>query len=366
MIVFPCHVCRTDLSADDGHVGQLVKCPRCQTVLRVPASPDDPAAALAAMHAGAGGPATADTTYGIHGGPANSPAGQPGGGYPAPYTTYPPPGATAPAASSASMIAGGAYAQNRPTGRRYGFNCGFCSSRLEATESMAAQEGQCPTCGNTITIPILDRYGRLIDPKTRQIIKQDPHPVHAYAAAGDRAPGIIRQKDGKQSIRCPRCAGMSAITANNCKACGMPFTMEGTTLEAAGSSNGFAVASLVLGIIGIPASCAVIPPVLAVVFGDHRADADQPGERRRRREGDGRGRHRARGDRVPDLADDRVEVVRAAVKHPPHRVSFYCRIAGDSPSPPSRSRDHGRLQDHLPERKDIRRAGRDRQHQLLR
>jgi hypothetical protein len=41
---------------------------------------------------------------------------------------------------------------------------------------MAAQEGQCPTCGNNITIPILDRYGRLIDPKTRQIIKQDPHP----------------------------------------------------------------------------------------------------------------------------------------------------------------------------------------------
>src|SRR5213079_3653291 len=80
-------------------------------------------------------------------------------------------------------------------GKRYGFNCGYCSSRLEATESMAAQEGQCPTCGNQITIPILDRYGRLIDPKTRLIIKQDPHPVHAYAAAGDRAPAILRAKD---------------------------------------------------------------------------------------------------------------------------------------------------------------------------
>jgi hypothetical protein len=47
----------------------------------------------------------------------------------------------------------------------------------------------------------------------------------------------------------------------------MPFTMEGTTLEAAGTSNGFCVASLVLGIIGIPAFCAVLPPVLAVIFG---------------------------------------------------------------------------------------------------
>ncbi|HLL91258.1 MAG TPA: DUF4190 domain-containing protein, partial [Tepidisphaeraceae bacterium] len=152
-------------------------------------------------------------------------------------------------------------------GKRYGFNCGYCSSRLEATEAMAAQEGQCPTCGNTITIPILDRYGRLIDPKTRQIIKQDPHPVHAYAAAGDRAPKILRTETRQQVIQCPRCAGVSPVSANNCKACGMPFTMEGTTLEAAGTSNGFAVASLVLGIIGIPAACSVIFPILAVVFG---------------------------------------------------------------------------------------------------
>jgi hypothetical protein len=155
----------------------------------------------------------------------------------------------------------------RSGGRRYGFNCGYCSSRLEATEAMGAQDGQCPTCGNNITIPILDRYGRLIDPKTRQIIKQDPHPVHAYAAAGDRAPQIIRQKDSKQIIVCPRCKGASPISANNCKACGMPFTMEGTTLEAAGSSNGFCVASLVLGIIGLPVFCTVITPVLAVIFG---------------------------------------------------------------------------------------------------
>jgi hypothetical protein len=152
-------------------------------------------------------------------------------------------------------------------GKRYGFNCGYCSSRLEATESMAAQEGQCPTCGNNITIPILDRYGRLIDPKTRQIIKQDPHPVHAYAAAGERAPTILRSKDGKQTIKCPRCGGLSPITANHCKGCGMPFTMEGTTLEAAGTSNGFCVASLVLGIIGLPAACVILPSVLAIIFG---------------------------------------------------------------------------------------------------
>lgn len=132
---------------------------------------------------------------------------------------------------------------------------------------MASQEGQCPTCGNQITIPILDRYGRLIDPKTQQIIRQDPHPVHAYAAAGERAPRILRDPDKKQFILCPRCSAASPITANNCKSCGMPFTMEGTTVEANGANNGFCVASLVLGIIGLPASVVVVPPLLAIVFG---------------------------------------------------------------------------------------------------
>jgi len=132
---------------------------------------------------------------------------------------------------------------------------------------MAGQEGQCPTCGNQITIPILDRYGRLIDPNTKLIIKQDPHPVHTYAAAGDRAPKIVRGADGVQSIVCVRCGARSPIAANNCKGCGMPFTMEVTTAEAAGASNGFCVSALVLGIIGIPGSCAVLPSILAIIFG---------------------------------------------------------------------------------------------------
>jgi DNA-directed RNA polymerase subunit RPC12/RpoP len=224
MIVFPCHICRTSLSAEVNQAGTLLRCPVCRTTLRVPV-PETVAA----------GAATANRVV-------------------------------------AASVGGGIGVQRPPSGsrfsgRRYGFNCGYCSSRLEATESMAAQEGQCPTCGNQITIPILDRYNRLIDPKTRQIIKQDPHPVHAYAAAGARAPKIVRTNDGKQLIVCPRCSANSPITNNNCKNCGMPFTMEGTTVDAIGANNGFCVASLVLGIIGLPTFFIVIPSVLAVIFG---------------------------------------------------------------------------------------------------
>jgi len=224
MIVFVCHVCRTSLSAEDAQSGQLVRCPTCLTTLRVPASVPQEAGVAAGAIGGGGSFAQHQPSFGQHSG-------------------------------------------MRTGGKRYGFNCGYCSSRLEATEAMGAQEGQCPTCGNNITIPILDRYGRLIDPKTRQIIKQDPHPVHAYAAAGERAPGIIRSQDGKHSIRCPRCSSVSPITANNCKSCGMPFTMEGTTLEATGTNNGFCVAGLVLGIIGLIPCTFALPSALALVFG---------------------------------------------------------------------------------------------------
>jgi hypothetical protein len=47
----------------------------------------------------------------------------------------------------------------------------------------------------------------------------------------------------------------------------MPFTMEGTTVQPVGTRNGFAVASLVLGIISIPTFFAIVTPVLAITFG---------------------------------------------------------------------------------------------------
>ncbi len=156
------------------------------------------------------------------------------------------------------------------SGRRYGFLCSYCSSRLEAVESMAGQQGTCPTCGNSIVIPILDYRGRLIDPTSGQIIKPDPHPVHAYAAAGHKAPQIIASPGSEDRIiRCPRCSRANSLASNNCVGCGLPFTMEGTVGDSISGSNSAAVASLVLGIVGLLGGfCIVgIPPILAIVFG---------------------------------------------------------------------------------------------------
>ena len=133
---------------------------------------------------------------------------------------------------------------------------------------MAGQAGTCPTCGNQILIPILDHRGRLIDPTSGKIIKQDPHPVHAYAAAGHRAPAIITNSAGESKIKCPRCTRENPISSNNCAGCGLPFTMDGTIGDAISGTNTWAVASLVLGIVSLVGGfCFGVPPILAVIFG---------------------------------------------------------------------------------------------------
>ena len=95
--------------------------------------------------------------------------------------------------------------------------------------------------------------GRLIDPTSGQVIKQDPHPVHAYAAAGHKAPQIVTlQTSGESFIQCPRCNRQNPLASNNCLGCGLPFTMDGTAGDSMAGTNTWAVASLVLGIVGLP------------------------------------------------------------------------------------------------------------------
>ena len=133
---------------------------------------------------------------------------------------------------------------------------------------MAAQEGQCPTCGNTITIPILDRYGRLIDPKTRQIIKQDPHPVHAYAAAGERAPAIIRGPDGKQIDPLPALpAGSARSPPTTARAAACPSRWKARRWRPPARATGSASRRWCWGSSASPRAASCIPPLLAIIFG---------------------------------------------------------------------------------------------------
>lgn len=142
--------------------------------------------------------------------------------------------------------------EHSATERRFGFRCLRCQSVLEAAVSQSGRQGQCPSCGAVFTIPAVDwRSGLAVSDADPGADGELPIPVHAYAAAGEHAPQIVRHKDDSLAIICPRCQRECSIVANSCTGCGLPFTMEGASPEAetAGTSQGRA--ALTVGIVAL-------------------------------------------------------------------------------------------------------------------
>ncbi len=124
---------------------------------------------------------------------------------------------------------------------------------MEALIAQSGTPGRCPTCAAVFNIPRVDpRTGLALGIGDSGETRQDPTPVHAYAAAGDKAPEIVHLEGAGRAIVCPRCAATSDIEENYCAACGFPFTMEGANRAAQTTADGYAVACFVVGLISLP------------------------------------------------------------------------------------------------------------------
>jgi DNA-directed RNA polymerase subunit RPC12/RpoP len=151
---------------------------------------------------------------------------------------------------------------------RFNFACPRCESQLESDTGPMGQVGKCPTCGARFVIPRfspgtgVSDVAKLIDAND-----QDPTPMHAYAASGHQAPRIRREADGTLKIECPRCGHPCDVAADNCAACGVPFTMEGVPRTRLGGGSALATASLVLGLLALPLCLLLVPAALAVALG---------------------------------------------------------------------------------------------------
>ncbi len=140
---------------------------------------------------------------------------------------------------------------------RFNFSCRLCGSVLEALIAQSGTPGRCPTCAAVFHVPgVHPRTGLALGAGAGTgdsgETEQDPTPVHAYAAAGDKAPEIVHVDGAGWAIVCPRCAATSDIERNYCAACGFPFTMEGANRAAQSTADGYAVASFVVGLISLP------------------------------------------------------------------------------------------------------------------
>jgi len=148
-------------------------------------------------------------------------------------------------------------------GTLFSFRCALCNSRLEAYTGLVGRRGQCPTCGAQFRVPAPTEAAVRTGGTDPQ--REYAQPVHAFAAAGDKAPKIVRLANGQQAIQCPRCNATNRVDRNNCRNCAAPFTLEGAESKTPG--GGLATASLVVGIIGLFTFCLMIPSLLAVIFG---------------------------------------------------------------------------------------------------
>jgi hypothetical protein len=114
---------------------------------------------------------------------------------------------------------------------------------------------------------------------------QNPTPVHAYAAAGEKAPRIIRLEDDTAAIECPRCNQQSPVRSNSCPSCGLPFTMEGMNPSVSTCTDGKVNAALAFSFVALPLSfcggIGIVPGVIACVLGVYSQMGEQSSDRTR-------------------------------------------------------------------------------------
>lgn len=118
-------------------------------------------------------------------------------------------------------------AETKASGQRFHFRCLRCGSVLEGYSSQSDQSGRCPSCDAVFTVPRVDpRTGLAVQHADPGDDGEPPTPVHAYAAAGNKAPHIVRGDDDHLEIECPRCQRRSPVSSDSCPGCGLPFTIE--------------------------------------------------------------------------------------------------------------------------------------------
>lgn len=146
--------------------------------------------------------------------------------------------------------------------------CLSCRSRLEVTLELGGQLCKCPTCGANFTVPSAEKLEAAgYEPVAVGRVLEERVAPHAYAAAGEMAPEVVEDENGRAVIRCRRCGTMSGIDASACRKCGIPFTIEAGTVEPALRVDGWAVMAVLLGVISLAVYYVPVLSAGAIVCG---------------------------------------------------------------------------------------------------
>ena len=157
--------------------------------------------------------------------------------------------------------------------------CPSCGKTLAAPDTAAGKRAKCPGCGQIMIVPAgardAETFG-VASPQPQSPLEpqpSDPQPVGGGGEnsldglnAPEQSPGAAGG-DGRRP--CPECGEMIVAGAAKCRFCGAVFDprLRGSSAHRGQSYQGFAITSMVLGILALPTACfGIVFGIVAIVF----------------------------------------------------------------------------------------------------
>lgn len=129
--------------------------------------------------------------------------------------------------------------------------CKKCGQPLAIDEKDAGKEAKCPKCGTGFTVPTAEEAKAQAAPPSAEEAKAQAAPA---SAGGER--------------RCPACGAPVKPEARFCNSCGSEISKEAA--PSGKKTSGFAIASLILGVLGFCTTITSIPGLILGIVGLQR------------------------------------------------------------------------------------------------
>jgi predicted RNA-binding Zn-ribbon protein involved in translation (DUF1610 family) len=148
--------------------------------------------------------------------------------------------------------------------------CPSCAKTLSAPDTAAGKKAKCPACGTLMIVP-----DGVFDAEELNITSVEP-PTPDYSPVDDLfgtgpSQSPVSALPGQEPMRrpCPMCGEQIVATAAKCRFCGSVFDarLRGTSAQGGKSFEGFAVTSMILGILSLFTACfGIVFGIVAIVF----------------------------------------------------------------------------------------------------
>ena len=156
-------------------------------------------------------------------------------------------------------------------------SCPSCGKNLSAPDSSSGKRAKCPACGQIMVVPEAvhdaEEFGApASEPSTPFSLQPSGGSPETWLdemqgpAAASTPPGA----GGEARRPCPECGEMIVVGAAKCRFCGAVFDprLRRTSMHRGQSYQGFAITSMVLGIVSIFTACfGIVFGIVAIIFG---------------------------------------------------------------------------------------------------